>query len=132
MLKEKIATNSRQPLRVSIQEGSHVSSTKKNFVPEVSESNTRDKVKRKIAEVLRNNVPHARHDAIKQIPRPIVYDRLEDRVTPQGESQPSNWTEKDLRKLIYLAIAEKKVPDARSIIKLARKTLGEERVSHFT
>ena len=56
MLKKHIAAHSRQPLRFGIQEGSHVSYIRENIVPDVSESNTRDKGKRNVAEEPRNNV----------------------------------------------------------------------------
>lgn len=49
MLKEKIAANGRQTLRVSLPEGSHVSSTRKEMASEVSESTTNDKGKKKVA-----------------------------------------------------------------------------------
>ena len=52
-------------------------------------------------------------------------------MTQQGESRLKNWVKKDLRKLIYLALDEKKISDARTTTELAMKVLGEEQGSPF-
>lgn len=60
---------------------------------------------------------------------PNAFDRPRGRVTQpgmiQGETRPKNWAEQDLRKMIYSAIADKKV-DGKTTTELARKALWED------
>lgn len=63
-----------------------MSSTREEIVPKVSESNRRDKDKKKVVEVPKYDVPRVRHDVPDSTPRPTIFDELGDRVTPHGES----------------------------------------------
>lgn len=57
ILKEHIAANSEQTLRFGLQEGSHVSSTREEIVPEVSEQTPVIRVRERVPKCLDLMVP---------------------------------------------------------------------------
>lgn len=98
MLKEQIANNGWQPLKVGLPKRSHVPSTNEEEIPDVNES-SQDKGKRKVAEVPRINTALNRptYEGHEQTGWSNVFARLGGRVT-QNEAQPKNWAKQDLRK----------------------------------
>ena len=90
MLKEQMANNGRQPLKGNLPERSHVCSTKEEKIPDINESFSRDKGKRK-AELPKFNAAVDRQvcEPQKQPARAIVFVRLRGKMT-QSEVRLKN------------------------------------------
>lgn len=132
MLKKQIEVNNgQQPIRVSLPERSHISSTREDPIPNVNESTSRDKRKKNVAEVLRfeNTNERQAYEVPEQTARPNVFSLLGGKVA-QGETRPKNWAEQDLRKIIYSVIADKKT-NGKTNTELARKALGDNQSSYL-
>lgn len=95
MLKDQFAgNNGRQLARVSLLKRSHISSTREEPIPNVNESTSRDKGKKKVAKVPRSEYTRDRlknqaYEAPEKTARPNVFARLRGRIT-EGETQQKN------------------------------------------
>lgn len=92
MLKEQIANNSgQQPVRVSLPEKSHVSSTKEEDIPNVNESTSQDKGNGKMVKMPKSDNAYDRpiYEAPEQTARPNVFAWLGGRIT-QNKARPKN------------------------------------------
>lgn len=86
MLKEKIASNARQTLKICLEERSHISSTREEIVFEVSALTPYKRGKIKVAEVPKYDVLRAWHNVLGSTPMPTIFDQMGDRITPHEES----------------------------------------------
>lgn len=90
MLKEQIAGNAWQALKIGYDERSHVSSTREETIPEVSESTPIDRGKKKVANFPKFDIPQARLEIPDSTPQPNVFGELGATESPTGRKVPNN------------------------------------------